>query len=362
LNTVLIAGASGVIGEAALAHFAALPGWQAIAVSRRVPEPVAGGRFRHLSLDLTDPQACRAAAEALREVTHIVYAAVSEQPGLVAGWRDREQMQLNLRMLQNLVDPVAEVAPLQHVTLLQGGKAYGAHVGIVPPLPARERAPRVEHENFYWLHEDYIRAKAEAGGFGWTIFRPQVVIGAAPGVVMNPLLPVAAFAAIRKAEGLPFSYPGGAMQIGELVDSNLLAEAVVWAATAPAARNETFNIANGDLFSWREAWPALADAFGMQQGADEPMLLAEYLPPRAGLWDRIVERDGLRPLGLMAFLGESHHYIDILTRPAAAVTGRPNVMSTIKIRQAGFGACRDSEDNLRAWIDEMRVRKLIPTR
>ena len=35
VNTVLIAGASGVIGAAAAAHFAGLPGWRALGVSRR---------------------------------------------------------------------------------------------------------------------------------------------------------------------------------------------------------------------------------------------------------------------------------------------------------------------------------------
>ncbi len=28
------------------------------------------------------------------------------------------------------------------------------------PIPARERFPRDQHENFYWLQEDYIREKS----------------------------------------------------------------------------------------------------------------------------------------------------------------------------------------------------------
>ena len=39
----------------------------------------------------------------LGRVTHVVYAAVYEKPGLIAGWRDQEQMDTNLAMLRNLM-------------------------------------------------------------------------------------------------------------------------------------------------------------------------------------------------------------------------------------------------------------------
>ena len=75
-------------------------------------------------------------------VTHVVYTAVYELPGLVSGWRERDQMDTNLAMLRNLFDPLVEVAGgLRHVSLMQGTKAYGAHVHPIP-VPARERFPR----------------------------------------------------------------------------------------------------------------------------------------------------------------------------------------------------------------------------
>jgi nucleoside-diphosphate-sugar epimerase len=358
---MLIVGASGVIGEAALEHFARAKDWTAIALSRRTPEPVANGNFQYVAADLTDPRTCGEACRKLQEVTHVVYAAVAEKPGLVAGWTDQRQMEINLSMLKNLIEPLCVAAAgLSHVTLLQGTKAYGVHVGHQMPLPARERAPRIAHENFYWLQEDYLRAKARARGFTWTIFRPQVLIGAAWGAAMNPLLALGAYAALRRAEGRPFSYPGGALQLVELVDAALLAEAFQWAAGSASAAGETFNITNGDVFAWREAWPALAGAFGVEPGPAEPMRLADYLIARAPLWDRIVEREGLRPIGLLRFLGESHHYADILLRRDASSIGRPNLLSTIKLRQAGFAACRDSEVAIVRWIREMQHRRLIP--
>jgi nucleoside-diphosphate-sugar epimerase len=360
-KTVLIAGASGLVGESALHRFSGLPDWDVIAVSRRTPEPAPAGSFRHIAVDLTDAAACAAALGALHEVTHVVYAALYEKPGLIAGWREADQMATNLAMLKNLLDPLAKAARrLEHVTLLQGTKAYGAHVRAAVPLPARERAPRDAHENFYWLQEDHLRGLAAERGFAWTIFRPQIVVGAAWGAAMNPLLAFGAYAAIRREEGLPFSYPGGVMQVMELADPRLLARCFEWAALAPAAANETFNVTNGDVFAWREVWPALAAAYGMDQGPDEPLRLAAYLPDRSALWDRVVDRHGLRPLSLLQFLGESHHYADALLRHGVETVSQPILVSTIKLRQAGFPDCVDSEDSLAHWIGVMRERRLIP--
>jgi nucleoside-diphosphate-sugar epimerase len=362
MGAVLVAGATGLVGEAAVAQFAA-SGWDVIAVSRREPEPVAAGRFRHLAIDLTDAEACRQAMAGLSQVSHVVYAALYEKPGLIAGWREADQMATNLAMLKNLVEPLAAAAKgLRHVTLLQGTKAYGAHVKPKIALPARERAPRDDHENFYWLQEDYLRAKAAAGGFAWTIFRPQIIVGAAWGAAMNPLLALGAYAAIRREQGETFAYTGGAPHVMEMVDPRLLGEAFAWAAEAGAAANETFNITNGDVYAWPEVWPAMADAFGMEQGPDEPRRLAEWLPAHAADWDRLVARQGLRPVGLLPFLGESHHYIDALARPGVEALALPILVSTIKLRQAGFGACYDTEDTLRHWIGELQRRRLIPPR
>jgi nucleoside-diphosphate-sugar epimerase len=361
LNTVLIAGATGVIGQAALYHFSALPDWDTIAISRRDPEPVDNGSYSHYPLDLGNRADCDRACARFDRVTHVIYAAVSEKPGLLEGWQDRAQMSLNLAMLQNLLEPLCSSAhKLQHISLLQGAKAYGPHVGHTPPLPARESAPRDPHDNFYWLQEDYIREKSREAGFNWTIFRPQVLIGSAHGVAMNPLLPLGAYAAIRREEGKPFSYPGGEPQIMELMDATLLAEAFHWATATEKASGEIFNITNGDVFSWSDAWPALAAAFDVQPGSAEPLCLAQYLEQRTDSWDRIVALEGLRPLGLADFLGQSHYYADILLRAGARTIERPTLLSTIKLRQAGFSGCRDSLDSVRYWIHQLRRARLIP--
>lgn len=75
-HTLLIAGASGVVGAAATEHFAALPDWEVLALSRR-PCALPPG-VTHVPLDLTDAAACRSAAHNLQHVTHVLFATLFE--------------------------------------------------------------------------------------------------------------------------------------------------------------------------------------------------------------------------------------------------------------------------------------------
>src|SRR5687767_11890140 len=99
-GTVLVAGASGLVGTAAVDRFLH-EGWDVIAVSRRRPKTVVDRPYRHLSVDLQDRDACREAFGRLSGVTHVAYAAVFEKPGLIAGWTEPDHMTTNRAMLEN---------------------------------------------------------------------------------------------------------------------------------------------------------------------------------------------------------------------------------------------------------------------
>jgi nucleoside-diphosphate-sugar epimerase len=357
----LVIGASGVIGYAATKHFAARPEWDVVGVSRRRPLDLEGATL--VSLDLLDAGSCRAFAREHADVTHVVYAALYEKPGLVAGWRERDQMETNLAMFRNVVDPLTEVAGgLAHLTLLQGTKAYGAHVGPME-VPGKERAPRHPHENFYFLQEDHLRARQADAGWAWTILRPQVVVGESIGSNMNVIPAIGAYAAVLRDAGEPLHFPGGAPAVTEVVSADLVARAAAWAATAPDARDEIFNVTNGDVMVWRTVWPAIADALGMEPGEDRPTRLAEAMPAYAAAWAGIVDRHGLRaPRDLAAFVGQSFVYADILLGVGRTDVGLPQLVSTVKIRQAGFGECIDSEDDLVGWFHRLQTRGLLPPR
>lgn len=360
MQTVLIAGSSGIVGSAAVEHFLRRD-YHVIAVSRRPPQVRVDRPFRHVAVDLRDTQASADAFGAMEEVTHLVYAALYEKPGLVKGWRDRDQMEANLTMLRNLLEPLTRAASgLEHVSLLQGTKAYGVHLHPIP-IPARERDPRDDHENFYWLQEDYVREKAASDGLRWTVFRPQIITGGAIGVAMNVVPAIAAYAAICREEGLPFSFPGGPSYVSEATDSRLLAAAFDWAGHASAAAGERFNITNGDVFDWRNLWPAFARDFDLDLGPDEPREMATWLPAHASTWDRVVERHDLRPCSLDALLGQSHEYADFCFAYGGVKPPPPALVSTVKLRQAGFLDFLHTEDSFFHWFRDLRERQIIPS-
>lgn len=357
-RTVLIAGASGLVGTAAVDAFLEA-GWEVIAVSRRRPEICGTQPFQHLSVDLQDASACQAAFGALGHVTHVVYAAVYEKPTLLAGWTDPEQMSTNLAMIKNVIEPLAGAADLQQVTLLQGTKAYGVHLHPIR-VPAREREPRDNHLNSYWFQEDYLRAKAAQSGFGWTIFRPTIVLGPNVGVAMNTIPVIGVYAALCREEGRPFSYTGHIAYPREAVDARLIGNAAVWAAGQPKAWGEHFNLTNGEVFSWRDLWPELAAFFNIESAPDQPLCLAEYLPSRAGLWTSMVEKYGLRPTSLEQLLGQSHYSADARFGYGLKSAPPPAFVSTVKVKQAGFTQVFDTEECVKHWLRVLVDRKILP--
>ena len=353
-SKVLIAGASGLVGTAA-AHSFLNAGWQVTAACRRKPDLIEHPNCQWLALDLHDAAACQQAARELADISHLVYTAVYEMPGLIPGWSDPKQIETNDRMFRNLLNPFAD--QLEHVTLLQGTKAYG---GAVQPMriPARESQPRVEHPNFYWLQEDHLRSKAAL--LDITILRPQLIVGPNIGVVMNLPPVIGAYAAIRHALGLPFSYPGGVDWVWEAADARLVGDACLWAATHPAAGGETFNLTNGEVFSFRDMWPALAEVLNMPLGPDEPLSMAEYLPQYADLWADIVQEFDLQPNTLDDLLGQSHHYADLCFASGAQQAPLPVFVSTVKIRQAGFATAFNTEASFCHWLNDLIERRIIP--
>jgi len=358
-GVVAVFGASGLVGAAAVERFAAA-GYDVVAVSRRRPELEVDRPFRHLSLDLRDAEACRQALSELRDVTHVVYTAVHELPGLIPGWSEREQMTTNLEMLRNVMEPLAAAASgLRHVSLLQGTKAYGVHLHPIR-VPARERYPRDQHENFYWLQEDYIRDKSQRDGWTFSIWRPQLIVGPNYGVVMNLPPIIGAYAAICRETGRPFGFPGGVTWVWEAVDTRLVADALVWGAEAPAAAGETFNLTNGEVFTWRDLWPEFAEVLGVAPAEDLPTSLATFLPEHAELWDKIVEQRGLRPIRMAELVGESHHYADFCFAYGAEEPPPPAFVSTVKIKQAGFTGVWDTSESFRHWLGVLIDRKVIP--
>jgi nucleoside-diphosphate-sugar epimerase len=358
-KTILIAGATGLVGYAALKHFTQNPDQDVIALSRRQPKKLFGARF--IPVDLTDPERARAAIRTLTGVTHLVYAALFELPDLVAGWRDPRQIETNDRMLRNLLDPLLEASPgLRHVTLLQGTKAYGVHVRPFA-VPAREGRSELRSEpNFYWAQEDFLRARAAGSSWHWTILRPVLIVGEAIGGAMNLIPALGVHAALARLKGDVLPYPGGAPRVSQAVDAGLLARAIDWAGETRSARDETFNVTNGDVFVWENIWPAIAEAAGMRAGDPESFALRDIARTGAADWDSIRARHNLLAPSLATFVGQSLEYADYQMRHGRTDPGPPSIVSTVKINQAGFHETMDTEVMFREWFRLFQRTRLLP--
>ena len=356
---VLVVGALGMVGRAAMERFAGRSDLQALGLARRAADFAPDALW--LRADLRDAESARAALAPHRDVTHVVYAALNEQPNLVQGWRSADNMALNTRMLAHTLDALGGPGggQLQHITLLQGTKAYGVHTGRAMRVPAREQDALRDHVNFYFDQQDLVADRAASAGFAWTIFRPQIVLGLAVGSAMNPVAALGAHAVLRREQGLPLCDPGHPQLLTECTDARLIAEAIEWAWGAPQAHGEVFNIANGDVILWQTLFPRLAAHFGMPLGAPAPQRLAQSMPPQAALWRQIAERDGLRVADLDALVGLSWQYADATfasQRPFAV----PPLVSTIKLRQAGFASCIDTEECILQHLQAMQAQRYLP--
>ena len=166
--------------------------------------------------------------------------------------------------------------------------------------------------------------------------------------------------ALLAEAGEPLHYPGGNPNLTEGVDADLLARAIAWAQDTPAARDETFNITNGDVFLWQNVWPAIADVLGMAPGKAVPQCLADEMPKRAADWDRIRERYGLLSPDLQRFVGLSFQYADSVLGYGDERRGDPALVSTVKLRRAGFTEMIDTEEMLRKWFRLFQDKRLLP--
>jgi nucleoside-diphosphate-sugar epimerase len=167
---------------------------------------------------------------------------------------------------------------------------------------------------------------------------------------------------MRRAGKARLDYPSGVGRVAQAVDADLLARCIAWSGEAPAARNEIFNVTNGDVFVWPNVWPAIADALGFAAGDHVPLALDREIRPREAEWAEIRARHGLASGTLEEFVGISFEYADYTMGHGRTEPGPPAVVSTIKLMQAGFHDTIDTEAMFAKAFAEMQAKKLLPPR
>jgi nucleoside-diphosphate-sugar epimerase len=351
-ETALVVGASGIVGSA-LTALLVEEGWIVYGLARR-PSDQPG--VNPVAADLGDPAGL---ANAL--------AGVRPDCVFITTWArqatEAENIRVNGAMVRNLLDALAPQRSVRHVGLVTGLKhylgpfeAYGQ--GHLPQTPFREEQGRLDVDNFYYAQEDAVFEAAARGGFGWSVHRPHTIIGKAVGNAMNMGTTLAVYASICHETGRPFRFPGSAVQwngLTDMTDARLLARQLVWAATTPAARNEAFNVVNGDVFRWSWMWGRIAGWFELEPApfAEPPQPLEAQMKDDAGLWREIAARHDLREPDLSRLASPWHTDAD-LGRPIEVVTD----MS--KSRRLGFTAYQSTDEAFFDLFAQLRADRLIP--
>ncbi|MFL9923492.1 SDR family oxidoreductase [Herbaspirillum lusitanum] len=352
-KVALVVGAHGVIGSRLIRHLLSDADWQIVGLSRRGEQNESDRheRLRHIAIDLLEETATRSALKDLKQVTHVFYAAYQHRPG----WA--ELVAPNMAMLRNVVEALEAVdAGVQHISLMQGYKVYGGHLGPFK-TPARESDAHFMPPEFMFDQQRYLQDKqAQGSRWNWSAIRPAVVGGSTLGNPMNLALAIAMYASISKQLGLPLRFPGkpGADdKLIEMTDDGLLAQATVWAANDVRCANQAFNIGNGDLFRWSEMWPKIAHYFGMEVGPALPLKLGEVMRDKAPLWQTIVAAHGLHAHDYGAL--SSWDFADFVFSWDYDMFGDGS-----KARRFGFHEYVESEQMFYRLFDDLRARKVIP--
>lgn len=347
-NVVLVAGVHGVSGRAAAEHWASIPDTKVYGLARRslpLPPGVEG-----ISVDLLKPDDVKSKLGKFNTVTHVVLGAYVEKRDAV------ERTEVNVALVKNLLDVVEAASPsLRHVTLYQGSKAYGADLGPFK-TPAREEDPRLMPPNFYYDQEDLLRARQQGKSWHWTVLRPEGTSGFGLGNPMNVGMSIAIYATISKELGLPLRFPGTEKSYRILYNityAKILAKATAWAGLSEAARNEIFNIANGDYFRWQHIWPQIAAMFDMPVADPIPTPLAVYMADKGPVWDGIVRKHGLRPVSYDQV--SSWAFADVIFG-----LEYDTILSTIKVRRAGFQECLGAAEMFADLFADLRKERIIP--
>ena len=350
----LVIGATGIAGRG-VSQELLNAGARVHGLSRHRDGVIAG--VKHVGADLLDPESVNKAMNGIGP-SHVYLTAWSRRP------TEDENIAVNAGIVRAVLEAVAPARSVKHVALVTGLKHYlgpfEAYVrgGIAPPTPLREEQPRLDLPNFYYSQEDELYAAAKREGFTWSVHRPHTIIGKAIGNAMNMGSTLAAYASICKELGRPFKFPGSAAQwngLSDMTDARVLGKQLIWASTTDAAKNEAYNIVNGDIFRWSWLWPRIAKWFGATwEGFDRaPAPLEGQMTNDREVWKKMAAKYGLVEADLWRVASPWHTDLDL---------GRPiEVMTDMALsRKLGFAVYQNTEDAFHDLFATLRTEKVIP--
>jgi hypothetical protein len=140
-----------------------------------------------------------------------------------------------------------------------------------------------------------------------------------------------------------------------VTDARILARHLIWAASTDGAKNEAFNVVNGDIFRWKWLWPRLARWFGVEaagyDGSIHPLEAA--MADDDAAWRNIAAHYRLAEPDLRQLASPWHTDLD-LGRPIEVMT------DMTKSRKFGFSSFQSTEDSFYDLFESLRGDRLIP--
>lgn len=275
-------------GSAIVHHLCKDPQYDKIYSLSRSNPGNANSKVQHATLDLQG--SAEEMARDLKDVSaeYIYFCAylAHEDPA--------ELSRVNTLMLSNFLQALeitGAIKRLKRFILTCGFKHYGVHLGQCKQ-PMMEDDPTLENDAggtswppiFYYEQQRVLKDAANHGGWEWIVTLPEDVLGFARGNFMNEATALGLYCAVSKAlPGSELPFPGckaNYFAFNCWTSANLHAKFCLWAAMAPKAGNNVFNVINGDTESFQNLWPRLAARFGCK--IPHPMFPHGGLPDSQG--------------------------------------------------------------------------------
>ena len=259
---------------------------------------------------------------------------------------------------------------LQFWTLQTGGKAYGVEfvdksIDYNPPL--KESMPRIPEPYasniFYYSQYDKMVEMSEGKSWKFCEIRPDAIIGFVPqNNAMNLAQAIGLFLAMYlsfEGKGAEVPFPGDEAAYNALhtdTSQDILARFHIYASLHPdAVSKRAFNIADGDVCTWKQVWPGLCAHFGLKGvGPDSSRSTgAEWMQKHKDGWGQWVRENRLKEGALEAtnwgFMSGIMGSIDF---------DRQYDLSAC--REVGFREMVPTTMGYALTFDRMRSAKIIP--
>ncbi|KAH7104652.1 NAD dependent epimerase/dehydratase family protein [Auriculariales sp. MPI-PUGE-AT-0066] len=272
--TAIVTGATGMLGRELINELGRHPEtWKTVHALSRSKKGDLPANAVHNHVDFS--QSVEQMSRDLKgvEADYVFFSAYLQKDS------EEEACRVNGELLDNFLKALEMnnvVSKIKRILLVTGGKIYGVHLGRVK-VPMVESDPWLPEPpyppNFYTVQIHILQEFCKKHpNVSWTTTLPNDVIGYVRGNFMNLITGVGYYAAVCKELGAPFLFPGGRRfyeGYDSFSSSRLHAEFCLWAVLTPEAANQTFNIVNGDIESWSNIWPKIAQRYGLTIPANQ---------------------------------------------------------------------------------------------